>query len=140
MNWKARAVHDWDHVVHSVDFSVEGEAAAYRGSAARMPGLAPLYLSEIVLQAAVQTYTGQFSEQKLVLPTNARIARIANSLKGIGDPRVQAPAAMVWYGAGMLRVMSPYDLMVHLGAAGYPFDAAAMIVDAANMLNARSAM
>jgi hypothetical protein len=136
-NWKARAVHDWDHIVSSSDFSVEGEAATYRRGAARMPGLAPLYLSEIVLQAALQTYTGEFAPtQKLVLPSE-HVIRIANSLRGPGDRRRQAPAAMVWYAAGLLKVMSVPDLMVHLGAAGYDWESALVIADAAHMLDGR---
>ena len=136
-NSKARAVHDWDHVVASSDFSVEGEARAYRRSSARMPGLAPLYLSEIVLQAALQTYTGEFAPtQKLVIPS-AQVVRIANSLKGPGERRRQAPAAMVWYAAGLLKVMDLPELMVHLGAAGYDWESALIIADAAHMLDGR---
>src|SRR5262245_58671790 len=30
VNWKARAVHDWDHIQHMADFSMEGEVDVYR--------------------------------------------------------------------------------------------------------------
>lgn len=134
INWKARAVHDWDHVTHDVDFSMEGEHAAYRVSASRNPGLAPLYLSEIVLQAAVQTFTGQFDEQKLVLPSDATV-KLVDSLRG---PETQQRASMlVWLAAGWLQFMTPAELMVHLRAMGVDQDAAIVVADAAMMLNDR---
>jgi hypothetical protein len=135
-NWKARALHDYDHIVTSSDFSMGGEAQAYRTAAARMPGLAPLYLSEIVLQAAVQQHTENFAPQKLIV-AGPQVARVANALRGAGMRARQAPAAMVWYAAGMLKTMSPADLMVHLGAAGYEWNAAIVIADAARMLQQR---
>ncbi len=81
-NWMARAVHDWDHIVRSCDFSMEGEAAAFRHAAACRPGLAPLYLSEIMLQAAIANYQGAFVPQKLVLaPEN--VQRRAVQMRGM---------------------------------------------------------
>lgn len=134
VNWKARAVHDWDHVTHDVDFSMEGEHAAYRVAAAKTPGLAPLYLSEIVLQAAVQTFTGQFDEQKLVLPSDSTV-KLVDSLRG---PETQQRASMlVWLAAGWLQFMTPAELMVHLRAMGVEQDAAIVVADAAMMLNDR---
>lgn len=136
-NWKARAVHDWDHITHDVDFSMEGEAAAYRGSAARVPGLAPLYLSEIVLQAAVQSITGNFDEQKLVLPSDA-VVRLVDSLRGASDVVTAQQAAMlVWEAAGWLQFMRPSDLMMHLRALGLDLDTALIVTDAAGMLRGR---
>ena len=138
-NWKARAVHDWDHITHDVDFSMEGEAAAYRQSAQRVPGLAPLYLSEIVLQAAVQSITGAFDEQKLVLPSDA-VVKLVNSLRDSGgDDRVtaQQAAMLVWEAAGWLGFMRPADLMVHLRALGLDLEAALIVTDAASMLHGR---
>lgn len=140
VNWKARAVHDWDHIVHDVDFSIEGETEAYRHSAARTEGLAPLYLSEIVLQAAVQTFTGDFDEQKLVLPSDA-VVKLVNSLRGggsLGNPMVQRASMLVWMSAGMLRYMNAGELMVHLKFMGVPLDEAIIIVNAAEMLHERS--
>lgn len=136
-NWKARAVHDWDHIVHQVDFSMEGEAAAARISSARMPGLSPLYLSEIALQAAVQNYTGEFAAQKVVLPSDDRVARVANSLRGMREGRAQQPAVMVWNVAGWLKFMRPEEAVMHLKARGYNRTATVEIVYAAMMLHRR---
>ncbi len=130
-NWKARAVHDWDHIVHAVDFSMEGEAAAYRKSAERTPGLAPLYLSEIMLQAAIQNYTGNFVPQKLVMAPE-EIQRRARGMSGIPEQRRLAEA--VWTIAGMLRAARPPELMLHLRAMGYSRDQSLVILDAARML------
>jgi hypothetical protein len=81
-NWMARAVHDWDHIVKSCDFSMEGEAAAFRHSAACRPGLAPLYLSEIMLQAAIANYEGAFVPQKLVLAPEV-VQKRARQMRGV---------------------------------------------------------
>lgn len=135
-NWKARAVHDWDHIVHSVDFSMEGEAAAFRKSAQRSPGLERLYLSEIMLQAAVQNYTGNFSAQKLVL-VSPEVLRKAGQMRGLGDARAQQAglaADATWNAMGLLKFMSPAELAIHLRAQGYNFDEAVVIIDAAQML------
>jgi hypothetical protein len=131
-NWKARAVHDWDHIVHSVDFSMEGEAAAYRHSASRVPELAPLYLSEIMLQAAIQNYTGNFVPQKLVIAPEA-IQKKARGMSGV--PTENAGAAdTVWFVAGMLRAARPIEIMLHLRAMGYGREQSLIILDAARML------
>ena len=130
-NWKARAVHDWDHIQHGIDFSMSGEAAAFRVSASRMPGLAPLYLSEIALQAAVQNFTGDFGAQKVVLP-EARIDRIA---RGLGrSPKEAATAALVWRTAGILAVSGPAGMMMHLKAMGLNQSQATQIGGAALLL------
>jgi len=130
-NWKARAVHDWDHIQHGIDFSMSGEAAAFRVSAARMPGLAPLYLSEIALQAAVQNFTGDFAPQKVVLP-EARVDRIA---RGLGrSPKEAATAALVWRAAGILAVSGPAGMMMHLKAMGLNRAQATQIGGAALLL------
>ena len=130
-NWKARAVHDWDHIQHGIDFSMGGEAAAFRVSASRMPGLAPLYLSEIALQAAVQNFTGEFGAQKVVLP-EARIDRIA---RGLGrSPKEAATAALVWRAAGILAVSGPAGMMMHLKAMGLNRAQATQIGGAALLL------
>lgn len=133
-NWKARAIHDWDHIQHDVDFSIEGEHEAYRKSAQREPGLAPLYLSEIVLQAAAQAFTGSFDEQKLVLPSDA-VIKMVNSLR---SPEVAQQASMlVWLAAGWLTFMRPAELMTHLRALGLDLEASLIVADAASMLHRR---
>mgnify|MGYP000166512528 CR=1 FL=1 len=132
-NWKARAVHDWDHIRAGVDFSMRGEAAAFRKSAARMEQLAPLYLSEIALQAAQQNYTGNFDDvQKVVIPTAARVDRIARSLGSVPQPTKQQ-AAFVWRAAGVLRFAGPQGLMLHLRVLGLD-EASAVQVGAAALL------
>lgn len=129
-NWKARAVHDWDHIEHGMDFSMPGEAGTYRASAARTPGLAPLYLSEIALQAAVQNYTGSFAPQKLVIPASAQVDRIARGLRGLRGAVDQGPY-LVWRAAEILRFATPEELMVHLAAMGLSEDQAVPIAAAA---------
>jgi hypothetical protein len=139
-NWMARAVHDYDHIVKSCDFSMEGEAAAFRHSAQCVPGLAPIYLSEIMLQAAVQNYTGRFDAQKLVvLPPE--LQKWAEQLRGAPPPRPRAgspsselPEA-VWAAAGILRASGLPMTMVHLRAQGHDPHTAFVIADAAKMLN-----
>lgn len=130
-NWKARAVHDWDHIIKSCDFSMEGEAAAARYAAQCRPGLAPVYLSEIMLQAAVANYTGQFAEQKLVVLPEP-LQRHAMSLRGTHP---DAMTELVWDTASLLRVTSPEATMVHLSARGIDADTAVVVLDAAQMLN-----
>lgn len=85
-NWMARAVHDWDHIVKSCDFSMEGEAAAARAAAQCRPGLAPIYLSEVMLQAAIKNYSGEFVEQKLVVLPEP-LQRYAINLRGLRGTR-----------------------------------------------------
>lgn len=139
-NWKARAVHDWDHIQHAADFSMEGEIDVYRHSAARVPGLAPLYLSEIVLQAAVQTLTGVFEEQKLVLPPGQTIKKVSALSHALGQAQLttgSSAAMLVWYAATILRFSDYAGAMAHLGRRGVPVEAAVAIVDAAAMLSER---
>ncbi len=67
-NWKFRAVHDVVHLEENVDFSMAGEIECFRATVREVEGLAPLYFSEIVLQAAVTNANKAFPEQqKLVL-------------------------------------------------------------------------
>jgi len=134
-NWKARAVHDWDHLEHSADFSFEGEAAMARHASAQTPGLSPLYISEIALQAAVQNYTGNFAAQKFVRPT-VQVDRVVRSLRGIDAPPPDAEA--VWLAAGVLGAIPPMSeqarrtrLMMHLKAHGYTAAQAVVIAYAA---------
>jgi hypothetical protein len=132
-NWKARAVHDHDHITHMADFSAQGEIDIYRHTAARVPGLAPLYLSEIVLQAAVQTLSGVFDEQKLVIPPSQMLKKISSL--GQAERTTGQPAALlVWYAATILRFSDHSGVMAHLAARGVPLEAAVAITDAAAML------
>lgn len=138
-NWKARAVHDWDHIQHGLDFSMEGEAGTYRVAAARMPGLAPLYLSEIALQAAVVNFTKVFDAQKLVLvaPRIERIVRELRSLRGLGYSSHGAdPLLVVWFVYGLYeRGVSDEEVMLHLSASGLTATAAIPIALAAKKLH-----
>lgn len=139
-NWKARAVHDWDHIQHMADFSPEGEIDIYRHSAARMPGLAPIYLSEIVLQAAVQTLTGVFDEQKLVLPPAQTIRKVPSLGVSLNQAQLatgSSAAMLVWYAATILRFSDHAGAMAHMARRGVPLEAAVAIVDAAAMLHER---
>ena len=80
-NWKARAVHDYEHVEDLVGFDLQGELAAARASTRKAPELAPLVLSEVALQAASYHVLGGFPEgsQKLVFVNDA-LAKVANTL------------------------------------------------------------
>ncbi len=140
-NWKARAVHDFDHLQKVCDFSMEGEAAAFRSSAQCNPGLAPLYMSEILLQAAVANARGGFAQQKLVLlpELTSKWAVHLRGLRGMhnapmgGQP--WAASVLVWTTAGVLRVDTPEAAMIHLRSMGVGFYEAAIIIDAAAQLN-----
>lgn len=123
-NWMARAVHDWDHIVKVCDFSLEGEAAAFRHSAACRPGLEPLYLSEILLQAAMNTYTGAFVPQKLVLAPEP-VRKQARQLRGAKTESND----LVWSTAGILRVSTPEMVMVHLRSKGVSAEEAVIVAD-----------
>ncbi len=141
-NWMARAVHDWDHILKSCDFSMEGEAAAFRHAAQCRPGLAPLYMSEVMLQAAIANVEGGFVPQKLVvLPEH--LQRYAEKLRGLGAASDAPPIPpegivnLVWLTAGLLRVSGPEATMVHLAAGGVDEQTALLTLDAAQMLNAQ---
>lgn len=139
-NWKARAVHDWDHIQHGLDFSMEGEAGAYRVGAARMPGIAPLYLSEIALQAAVFNYYRAFDAQKLVIPTDERVERIVREMRGLrgltGTTRGQDPLLVVWFVYGLYeRGATDKEVMMHLAAGGMKPTSAVQIALAAKQLH-----
>lgn len=140
VNWKARAVHDWDHIQNGLDFSMEGEAGAFRVSAARMPGLAPLYLSEIALQAAVYNYYKAFDPQKLVVPAQQRVERIVRELKGLRGlssiSKGESPLMSVWFVYGLLeRGASDQEAMMHLASSGMKIGTAIQIVAAAKELH-----
>lgn len=134
-NWMARAVHDWDHLVHQADFGMEGEALVTRQAIAAREKLAPLYLSEIMLQAAVQNYTGDFAKQKLVL-LDHETTRYALNLRGVSNARMPVDAHdLVWTVAGWLKYSKPELAMIHLSAMGVPESDALVVLDAARELN-----
>lgn len=134
-NWMARAVHDWDHLVHQADFGMEGEAYVTRRAVVAREQLAPLYLSEIMLQAAVANYKGSFAEQKLVVLDPAT-TRYALNLKGLGRAGGRTDKDLVWMASGMLKQgITPKMVMVHLGAMGVETDRALVVLDAARSLN-----
>jgi hypothetical protein len=131
VNWMARAVHDYDHVATSTDFSLGGEMHAFQVAAAKAPLLEPMFLSEIALQAAVQTLTGSFAEgpQKLVL-SGPEATRIAAQFRR-NDPDAAKETSLVWDAAGALRFMSPEELMMQLGSQNIDFKNAVALVLAA---------
>lgn len=130
VNWMARAVHDYDHVVESADFSPEGEIAAYRAAARKVPALEPLYLSEIVLQAADSALRG-FTPgvaQKLV-ETSPDVECILRSRRN-GNVRAED----VRQAAAILHVVGLEGLMMHLIAAGYDGEDAVRVALAASWM------
>lgn len=64
-NAKFRAIHDWQHIVLSADDSFEGEFSTWWNNNAP-ESIQWILFSEIVLQAAVAIYSGEFPIQKLV--------------------------------------------------------------------------
>lgn len=135
-NWMARAVHDFEHIVVHADFGMDGEAFVTRQAIAKREKLAPLYLSEVMLQAAVANYRGNFAEQKLVL-LSPSMQRYALSLRGLNGTTSHIDRRdLVWTIAGMLEQgSSPKLVMVHLGAMGVPEADALVVLDAAQNLN-----
>jgi len=65
-----QAVHDYDHYLTGSDFSFEGEIAAYKATAKRVPSLEiqKILYSEIVLRSAAYLYLGHPPETKVVFP------------------------------------------------------------------------
>lgn len=135
-NWKARAVHDWDHIQHGLDFSMAGEAGAFRVSAARRPGLAPLYLSEIALQAAVFNAYKVFDPQKLVIPVQANVERVAREMRGLRGVRTEDPLMIVWFVYGLYeRGATDREVMMHLVTIGLKEKQAVQIAAAGRALH-----
>lgn len=138
VNWMARAVHDWDHLVAGVDFSLLGELEAYRYTASKAPELEPLYLSEIALQAASSQLGGGFApgRQKLVR-ASAKTTKLARELRA--NARTSSVMKQtVWDAAGFLRFMSMPELMVHLRSEGLSMEEALRVVLAAELLEAHA--
>ncbi len=131
-NWKVRAVHDWDHISQQFDFSIEGEYEGFLVASRKAPQLAPIFMSEVALQAAVSEAYGAFvPEQKIVLldPATRRWAEQLRGPEQANVPYVRAVAAM-------LNVMSQEDAMAVLGASGFSLEDATALVEAGSIYNA----
>jgi hypothetical protein len=127
INWMARAVHDYDHVIANTDFSLPGELHAFQIAADRAPQLEPLYLSEIALQAATSTVEGAFPEEQRVVFASPEVARAVTRFRRNDE----GAHTMVWDAAGALKFMSPEEMMEMLGAQGMSFEEALELVIAA---------
>jgi len=109
-NWKARAVHDWQHISEAFDFTMDGEYEGFRAAARKAPRLAPLYFSEIAMQAAVANTYGDFpGAQKIVIPSPEEFRH----LKGLEAPRFDAAQVAV-----MRTVMTEAEIAKLFGALG----------------------
>lgn len=66
-----QGIHDYDHYLTESDFSLEGEIAAYRFAANRVPSLElqKILYSEIVLRSAVYLYLSHTVMPKIVFPS-----------------------------------------------------------------------
>jgi hypothetical protein len=66
-----QAIHDYDHYLTKSDFSLEGEIAAYRFAANRVPSLElqKILYSEIVLRSTVYLYLNHAVMPKIVFPS-----------------------------------------------------------------------
>ena len=117
INWQARAVHDYDHIMASADFSPEGEVLAYRASARQAPDLEPLYLSEIVLQAAESALHGFAPGPQKVVATTPEVERILRSRRNQGAERLMPEEVLA--AARVLHSVGTDGLMLHLAATGY---------------------
>jgi hypothetical protein len=135
VNWMSRAVHDMDHVLANTDFSMEGELTAFQVAAARAPELAPLYLSEIALQAAsFHVLGGQFAEgpQKLVF-ADEPVMRAASQFRRNASANEEVVG--VWDAAGALRYMTPEQMMTLLATKGVSYEDALIMVLAAMQID-----
>lgn len=109
-NWKARAVHDWQHISEDFDFTMGGEYEGFRAAARKAPRLAPLYFSEIAMQAAVANTYGDFpGAQKIVIPSPEEF----RNLKGLEAPAFSADQVAV-----MRSVMTEAEIAKLFGALG----------------------
>ena len=121
-NWKARAVHDYDHVKEGAGFGLHGEFMAFRASAKRAPQLSDLYMSEIPLQAAAYHLKGSFPDgPQKVVPINPELKRLVNRLGMRQNPskrRNRNRMANLALDAQTLgKFMPPEDVAMHLGAS-----------------------
>ena len=134
-NIMARAVHDFDHVAATTDFSVEGEIATYQYSADRASELDPLYLSEIALQAASSLILGGFESgaQRFVLPEHDVVKLAQTFRRNPEEHLTKSEALAVWDFGGALKFMSPEQMMTRLAEQGVPYEDALILVLAAEM-------
>jgi hypothetical protein len=121
-NWKARAVHDYDHVKEGAGFGLHGEFMAFRASAKRAPQLSDLYMSEIPLQSAAYHLKGSFPDgPQRVVPINPELKRLVNRLGMRQNPskrRNRNRMANLALDAQTLgKFMPPEDVAMHLGAS-----------------------
>jgi hypothetical protein len=126
-NWKARAVHDWQHISEQFDFTMDGEYEGFRAAARKAPRLAPLYFSEIAMQAAVANTHGDFpGAQKIVIPSPEQFRH----LRGLE----KAPVFSADQVAIMHSVMSEAEIAKLFGALGV--DAPMTRIEAARIYDA----
>lgn len=138
-NWMARAVHDWDHITSQFDFTMDGEFAGYLSAARKNPGLAPIYLSEIAMQAAVANAYGTFApEQKIVLVEDPKLQRWLTNIgtNGLGSASDAAAAIGVADLAAVLTTTNANMAMLLLGRSGMSYNDARVLLDAALIYNA----
>lgn len=120
-NWKARAVHDYDHVTEGAGFGLHGEFMAFRASAKKAPQLTELYMSEIPLQAAAYYLKGGFPDgPQKVVSVNPELTRLVNRLgmrQNPGKRRNRNRMASLALDAQILgKFMPPEQVAMHLGA------------------------
>ena len=114
-NWKARAVHDWQHISEAFDFTMDGEYEGFRAAARKAPQLAPLYFTEIAMQAAVANTYGHFPwAQKIVIPSPEAFRH----LKGLAAKITAEPAFSADQVAVMRTVMTEAEIAKLMGALG----------------------
>lgn len=136
-NWKARAVHDWQHISDQFDFTMDGEYEGFRAAARRMPQLAPIYLSEIAMQAAVANVYGDFAAQQKIVLLSPEEEAWASSLRGLGrHPEPGGVADAVQITATMLAVMTPEEAVTLLASMDASRDDAIALVEAARIYGA----
>lgn len=112
-NWKARAVHDWQHISDQFDFTMAGEYEGFKVAARKAPQLAPLYFSEIAMQAAVSNAYGDFaSDQKIVILPPEEF-RKASGFQGIDPEDFSAEQVAI-----MRSVLTDKDVAKLFGALG----------------------
>lgn len=113
MNWKARAVHDWQHISEQFDFTMAGEYEGFKVAARKAPQLAPLYFSEIAMQAAVANTYGNFVNAQKIVILPPEEFRKASGLQGIDPEDFSAEQVAV-----MRSVLSDKDVAKMFGALG----------------------
>lgn len=127
-NWMARAVHDWDHISNGFDFSQAGEYEGFRSAARKTPGLAPLYLSEIALQASVFNVTGAFVEAQKIVLLEEPDERWATSLAGLSGADPEELAEHVPMAAMLMAELGPDKAAMTLGSDGRWSEADALLL------------